>query len=141
MKKTDYLITLGEIWVKKYASVNAETLKPEITKHIWESIKNTAGNNGIMNFPSMINADKAFISFFVVRNDSLGYKNIKVLDFTISPSSLTSKYESLPQQIEKYLNKNWELFPSMNNDQPVDYNQFAIYLAYNPQQSDLIAGD
>ena len=42
MKKTDYLITLGETWVKKYASVDAETLKPEIEKHIWESIKNGA---------------------------------------------------------------------------------------------------
>lgn len=143
MKKTDYLITLGETWIRKYASVDAETLKPEIEKHIWESIKNAAGSqsNGMMNFPVMINSDQATLSFSVVRNDTLGYKNIKVVDLTVSPSSVAAaKYEGLATQIEKYLNKNWELFPSMRNNQSVDYNQFALYLRYNPQAGEMIAG-
>jgi hypothetical protein len=93
-----------------------------------------------MNFPAMISADQATLSFSVVRNDTLGFKSIKVLDLTSSPPSLTAKYQPLAQQIEKYLSKNWELFPSMSNGQAVDYNQFAIYLRYNPQQSELIAG-
>ena len=142
MKRTDYLITLGETWNKKYASVNANSIKPEIEKAIWEAIKNAAASNiGILNFPTTINSDGATINFVIVRNDTLGFKNIKVLNFDVSPNSLASKYQPLVSQIEKYLNKNWELFPSMHDGQSVEYNQFAINLTYKPDGSgEMIAG-
>lgn len=143
MKKTQHLITLGETWINKYASVNAESLKPEIQNHIWQAIKNrAAGSQDIANFPVMLNSDNATLSFIVVRNDTLGYKKIKVLNLDVSPANLAAKYQQLPLQIEKYLNKNWELFPSMHAGQSIDYNNFAISLTYKPApQGELIAGD
>ena len=143
MKKTQYLITLGESWHDKYASVSAESLKSEIERHIWQAIKNAASQNqSIMNFPVMINSDGATINFVITRNDTLGYKKIKVLNFDIAPSSLAAKYQPAALQIEKYLNKNWELFPSRHQEQTVDYDNFAINLTYKPDGSgDMIAGD
>jgi hypothetical protein len=143
MKRTDYLITLGETWIKKYASINANSIKPEIEKSIWQAIKNAALSNiGILNFPLMINSDGATINFVVVRNDTLGFKSIKVLNFDVSPSNLTAKYQPLVVQIEKYLNKNWELFPSMYDGKSINYSQFAMNLTYKPESSgEMIAGD
>ena len=68
--------------------------------------------------------------------------SIKVLNFDIAPSSLAAKYQPAALQIEKYLNKNWELFPSRHQEQTVDYDNFAINLTYKPDGSgDMIAGD
>lgn len=142
MKKTDYLISLGETWVKKYASIDANSIKPQIEAHIYTAIENAAKSNiGLLNFPVMINSDAATISFDIVRNDTFGFKSIKVLNFEVSPSDLTPKYMVLKEQIEKYLNKNWELFPSILDGQAVEYNRFALNLSYKPTAGELIAGD
>ena len=99
------------------------------------------GNVKSVVFPVMIKSDDATLSFVVVRNDTLGFKSIKVSNLDVSPSTLTSKYQPLVGQVEKYLNKNWELFPSMHAGESVDYSNFAINLTYKADGSgEMIAG-
>lgn len=146
MKKTQNLIKIAEILGTKYASVDANTIKPEIQQDIYNDIKNaaSAGTQGVMNFPQMIQQDGTTIRFDIFRNDTLGYKNIRVLNLEVSKPENKTKYENLPSQIQNYLSKNWELFPFKRNGEDVTYNNFVLNLTYAPQNQEapqLIAAD
>lgn len=142
MKKTHQLISLGEVLGYKYASIDADSIAPEIEKTISDAIKGAAMRSspddtalGIMNFPQMIKQDGIELGFDVVRNDTLGFKNISVINLSISPSeksNLLPKYQPLLEQVQKYLSKYWELFPSVKDGQPISYDRFVLNLRYKP---------
>lgn len=147
MKKSLHLIALAESLGKKYAAVDANTLKAKIQQDIWQDIKNAAAYgesvHGIMNFPQMIQQDGSTLRFDVFRDDGLTGRNIKVYNFQASKPEFASKYAALPEQIQKYLAKNWELFQYKSNGEDVVYKDFILNLTYAPQnqEADRIAGD
>lgn len=136
MKKTHQLISLGEVLSHKYAEVDANTIKPQIQKSIWEDIKNAAAlgpqGQGIMNFPQMIQEDGTTIRFDVFRNDTLGMAKIKIYNFGVSKPENAPKYQALPNQVEAYLNKYPELFQFKLNGDNVVYKDFILNLSYEP---------
>lgn len=146
MKKTQNLIKIAEALGRKYASVDANTFKPEIQTAIYNDIKNAAvaQTQGIMNFPQMIQQDGTTIRFDVFRNDTLGMRNIKIFNFEVSKPENSGKYEPLKDQVKDYLTKNWELFPFKRNGEDVTYSNFSLNLTFAPEikeSPERIAGD
>jgi hypothetical protein len=147
MKKTQYLIRLGEALSNKYASVDANSIKEEIKNDIFNDIKNAAASGpqgqGIMNFLPMIQQDGTTLRFDVFRNDTLGAKKIRVYNFTVSKPEFAPKYQDLPNQIQDYLSKYPDLFQYKHNGEDVVYNNFVLNLTYEPvyNPGDQIAGN
>jgi hypothetical protein len=137
MKRTQYLIKFAEKMSKKYASIDAETIRKEVESGIKTAIINASmQNNGIiMPFAQMATQDNVAISFWVNRNG----KNITAYDLNIDPPNpqAASKYQPLLGQIKTYLERYLELYPTKIYGDDVSYNNFAIHLVY-PNQDDSI---
>ena len=130
MKKVHRLIRLANILAHKYASIDAESLRPEVEGSIRTAIMNASEqpNSGIMPFTKMAQEDGVSISFYVMRDG----KNIKVYDLRLDPQNgnLLSKYQPLANQVQDYLNKNWELYPTRRNGDDITYKNFTIRVTY-----------
>jgi len=129
MKKSLRLIRLASILTSKYASINAENIRPEVISSIYNAVANASkSNQNIIPFIQMAAEDQATVSFFVMRNG----RNIKVFDLNVHPEdeSLLPKYQPLVGQVQDYLNQNWELFPTKQNGEDVVYNNFTFKLEY-----------
>lgn len=134
MKNSKLLLKLADQLSNKYAALDAEDYRQEIEKHIKTVLANASSQNDsnmMIPFITMAQNDSAKISFDVTRNDTLSFKSIKVSNFTVSPSQLTSKYQALPKQIEDYLSKNWQVFPAQRYEANLDYDNFTIHLDYD----------
>lgn len=137
------LISLGQKFTK-YAGVNAETIRADIEKNVWTSLRNasTHESSGVMPFDSMAQQDGIIVSFDVTRDDHMFSRNITVSNLKVEPAEKSFaivKYEALPQQIEAYLDRNWEIFRSKYNGEDVDYNNFTLHLTYPDNSGSSIA--
>lgn len=109
MKKTNHLIRLAQKLSVKYAE--AQTLQ--------EIIEAAAGygessSNGIMDFPSQLQRDKAQLSLGInISKGALGGTKIIVTDPSVYPPEAASNYTKLPGQIKKYLERNIRYFPQV----------------------------
>jgi len=130
MKKVHRLIRLANILSHKYASIDAETLRPEVESSIRTAIINASEqpSSGIMPFARMAQEDGVSVSFYVMRDG----KNTKVYDLRLEPQNgtLLSKYQPLMSQVQDYLNKNWELYPTKKDGEDITYKGFTIRVVY-----------
>ena len=112
----------------KYASVDASTIKNDVTVAIRTAIANASSQqaNGIMPFLKMLNQDQADLSINVTRDGN----TISVSAPTVTPTEMAPKYTNLPSQIQSYLDRNLELFPTKRNGDNVDYSNLTITLSY-----------
>lgn len=130
MKNTQHLIKLAERLSSKYASLDAEDIRPEIESAIKTALINasTQNNGTLMPFAQMATQDKVTISFWISRTG----KTITAYDLSIDPpnSQLIAKYQPLLGQIKAYLERNWELYPTKRYSDDVNYHNFTIHLIY-----------
>jgi hypothetical protein len=122
------LLGLSVKFGNKYASVDASTIKNDIEKAIQGDIAAASSypNTGIMPFLKMLEQDQATLDINVVRNGN----TISVSAPLITPAYTAIRYSALPGQIKNYLEKNLELFPTMRNNDDVEYNNLVIALNY-----------
>jgi hypothetical protein len=122
------LLGLSTKFGDKYASLDASTIKNDVTVAIRTAVANASSQqaNGIMPFLKMLDQDQASLDINVVRNKNA----IFVSTPTITPAYTAIRYVGLPDQIKNYLEKNLELFPTMRNNDNVDYNNLIITLSY-----------
>lgn len=131
MKKSELsLFKLASQFRKKYASIDASTLKDEIEKHIQESVAHASGvkSLGIMPFIQMLSADNAALAINVARDSN----TISVSPPGVDPPELASKYALLSNQVKAYLERYIELFPSQKNGETIDYKNLNLQLKFEP---------
>lgn len=143
MENTKKLCRLGQTLyfkhLKSFANVNAEELKNSITATIETALRNasTIYNLGILPFEKMAKADGLTLSFDVTRDDHLGTRTITVDNISIlqpEKAYLQPKYQPLKEQLEAYLKRNWEIYPTTEpGGERIDYQNFTVNLVYNPQ--------
>lgn len=130
MKKSLRLIRLASILSHKYASIDAESIRPEVESAIRTALVNASLQNssGLIPFAKMATEDQITISFYVMRNG----RNIMAYDLQLDPanSELLPKYQPLLDQVQKYLTKNWELYPTKRDGEDISYNNFIIHFVY-----------
>jgi hypothetical protein len=131
MKKSELrLFKLASQFRKKYASIDANTLKDEIQQHIQDSVAHASGvkSLGIMPFMQMLATDQAALAINVTRDGS----TISVSPPGVDPPELTGKYAPLSEQVKAYLEKYIELFPSQKNGETISYSNLTLSLKYEP---------
>lgn len=131
MKKSEqHLFKLALQLRKKYASLDASTIKEEIEKHIQDSVAHASGVKalGIMPFMQMLAADQAALAINVTRDGS----TISVSPPGVDPPALAGKYAPLSEQVKAYLEKYIELFPSQKNGESINYSNLQLQLKYDP---------
>jgi di/tripeptidase len=130
MKKSLRLIRLASILSHKYASINAESIRPEVEAAIKTAIINasTQSSSGLIPFTQMAAQDQTVINFYILRDG----RNIKVYDLQLDPANsvLLSKYQPLLNQVQEYLTKNWELYPTKRDGEDISYDAFLIHFVY-----------
>lgn len=113
-------------------AVDAENLRSQIVDHIKQMLVNAASRApalGIMNFPAMIAQDQTSLTLDILKNG----KTVDRVTVGVGNPDLFSKYKPLEDQIKKYLDKNWELFPYNSNGDSVDYSNFSFKLTYGEE--------
>lgn len=131
MKKSEqHLFKLGSQFRKKYASIDANTLKDEIQQHIQDSIAHASGvkSLGIMPFMQMLTTDQGALAITVNRDGN----TISVSPPGVDPIEAAPKYAPLSDQIKAYLTKYIELFPSQKNGETINYSNLTLSLKYEP---------
>src|ERR1700687_4285654 len=113
MQRAHQLLNLASKLGIKYASIDASTIKNEVQNDIRTAIGNasTVPSSGIMPFQRMLDQDQASLAINVTRHGN----NILVSEPSIVPITVAEKYSALPNQIKRYLEKYWEIFPSTHN--------------------------
>jgi hypothetical protein len=112
----------------KYASIDASTISSQIQQSIQTAVGNasTVKSSGIMPFLQMLKKSNSTLSISITRNG----EGIAASSATVNPGYEAPKYASLPMQIQSYLEKNLELFPTQRNGESVSYNNFTVNLTY-----------
>ena len=101
MKKSELrLFKLASQFRKKYASIDANTLKDEIQQHIQDSVAHASGVKSLipMPFMQMLASDQGALAINVTRDGT----TISVSPPGVDPPELTSKYAPLSDQIKAY---------------------------------------
>src|SRR5271169_6341799 len=137
MKKSRHLIKLAEKLSNKYAGLDAEKIRSQVDSAIWTAIRSasTVQITGVMPFVKMSQQDGASISFDVIRNDGWSAPTIIATNLVVEPSNLLSKYQPLTQQVQTYLEKYPELYPTQRSGLDVDYNNYTTHLDYPNSQA------
>lgn len=116
MKIQQYkLFKIAEQFGKKYA-------KSKLEESIQKAIAAAAAwqNLGIVNFPKMLEQDKANLAFNVTKKG----KQVIVSRVSVSPPELEPKYSQIQQQVQSYLNKFIDLFPINTEDQTLNIEYY-----------------
>jgi hypothetical protein len=131
------LMSVAAKMAHKYASVDASTMQEEVKKALWQSVANASSHKetGIMPFIRMLQQDQAAMNINVTRSGN---------SVTVSPPSLdkpevASKYANLPGQIQAWLERNLEIFPTKRNGESVDYSNLTVTLEYPSMASQPVA--
>lgn len=145
MNYTEKLYRLGQRLyfkhLKSLAVINANELKNSISASLVETLHNasTIKSLGILPFERMAKEDGLTLSFDITRNDHLGNRTITVDNIVVlqpDKAYLQPKYQPLKDQIESYLQKNWEVYPAVNSSgEKIEYQDFTITLIYNQNPS------
>lgn len=142
---TQRIIRLSQLLSDKYliklANINAEEVRSTVEDSLWTALRNASTNSatGIMPFEKMAKEDGLTLTFDVTRNDGWGTKAFSVDNIVVSPTNkghLAPKYSPLKQQIEQYLDKYWEVYPSSIDGKKLDYKNFVVNLSYNAAPPD-----
>jgi hypothetical protein len=128
MKNYFRLIKLATKFGNKYASIDASTIKNDVTKSIRLAVANASNQkiSGIMPFLQMLDQDQVDMNINVTRNGD----KVTVSKPSFSTASVAPRYEDLPAQIQNYLEKNLELFPTQRNGDLIEYNNLTVMLNY-----------
>jgi hypothetical protein len=137
MKKSSSLFRLAERFCYKYAGVDAENMRSQVEDAIWTALHNASGNKvtGIMPFVQMAKKDGVTVSFDVTRTDHFsGSPTFNVENVQLEPVSIGANllptYQPVAKQIEDYLGKNPELYPSVRSGVDINYKNFTIHLTF-----------
>lgn len=135
-KYTKRSIANAQRLLKKYADIDANTMKDSIAESIKTAIINasSAPIHGIMPFTQELTKDNATLGLTIIRSNGLFNSKIEVLPASVNPSELANKYAGLAPQVSAYLNKYSELFPSKINGTDISYNNFRIDLVFGQTQ-------
>jgi hypothetical protein len=128
MKKSQHLIKLAEKLSNKYATVDATTIKDRIQHSIHQAVANASSqpSSGIMPFLKMLDQDQADMNIAVFRNGN----NVTVSEVVVTPPQSAPRYAALPSQIQRYLERNIELFPSKYAGDDINYSNLSLTLSY-----------
>lgn len=118
---------------------NAEAHRQEIVSALTQTLTNASTNSslGIIPFVKMVQADGIVLTFDVTRNDSLGSRTITVDNIQVQPADkayLQPKYQPLKDQVEAYLKRNWEVYPSSGGGERIEYSNFTAQLTFGQAQ-------
>lgn len=126
-KRTNHLIRVANLMSAKYASIDAATIATRVKEALQQAIgAASTARVGILPFLSMLKADSASFSINVVRDGN----SITVSPPALDKPELAAKYAPLSGQIQSYLEKNLEIFPSKLNDQNVEYHNLTTTLTF-----------
>lgn len=124
------LLRFAESLTLKYASLDAASISEEVRRALIGALSNASTRTlGLMPFVKMLAADGASLAINVSRNG----EEISVSPASVTPGSFAPKYAALPGQIQNYLSKRLEIFPSVRNGAPVQYRNLTVTLQFNPQ--------
>lgn len=129
MKKfTTQLFKVAAKFQTKYATIDANTIIDRIQQSIQTAVGNasTVRSSGIMPFVQMLQSNNSTLSISVTRNGG----DITVSPATVNPGSEAPKYSALPMQIQSYLERNLELFPTQINSEPISYSNVTVNLNF-----------
>ena len=111
----------------KYANIDANTIKNDITRAIWTALANASSRQqGIMPFVKMLQQDDTAMNINVTRDGH----TVIVSNPSFDKVEIAPRYAALPGQIKAYLENNLELFPTQRNGGSVDYNNITVTLEY-----------
>lgn len=139
MKRTQYLVRLAKLFANKYAGVDAQSIVGEVQQSLTTAIANASSHreSGIMPFMSMLSQDGASLTLSVTRNGN----EVLVSPPNVNPGSAAPRYSALPQQIEAYLKRYLDVFPTVRNGEPVQYSDLAMTLTFAPPADPRVAGN
>jgi len=112
-------------------AIDAENLRSQIVEHIKQMLANAAtqSSSGIMNFPAKVASDGIKLTLDILKDG----KNVTVQKVSVSNPMLQPQYQLLADQIKKYLERNWELFPYKYQGDSVSYDDFTFQLSYGEE--------
>lgn len=111
MKNTYHLLRTAKRLANKYAQ--SQTLE-QILENAASSGEKSV--NGIMNFPAQLKKDQATLSFTVdIGSKTMGGFEVEVSPPIVNPPEFAAHYAKLPEQIKKYLDRNINGFPQIQN--------------------------
>ena len=118
---------------RKYASIDANTIKNQIQQTIQTDVGNasTVQSMGIMPFVKMLQSSNSNLRISVTRNGD----DIAVSDPVVTPGSEAPKFTALTTQIQSYLDRHMTLFPTHKNGEPITYSNLTITLNYGTAQN------
>jgi hypothetical protein len=116
----------------KYADVDADAYKESIASHIKQAIINASHipSHGIINFTKLLEADHASLGLTIVKNNTFQHNSLVVFPAVANPDTFTSHYAGLSSQVESYLTRYPQLFPTHIGGEPVSYDNFKIDLVF-----------
>jgi hypothetical protein len=116
----------------KYADIDADTIKDSIATDIKSAIINASRSPvmGIMDFTKMLEVDGATLGLTIIKSNSFLHNTLQVLPATVNPPITQDKYAGLSTQVEGYLKKYPDLFPSYAGGESVSYDNFRIDLVF-----------
>lgn len=131
----NYLKLLGSHLDNKYnikEAMDAENVRQDVISSLTTSIANASTQNtlGILPFKKMLAEDKASLSFIVNRSDHLASTVITVDNLNVSPRELQAKYAPVAGQVQSYLDRFPEVFPTKLNGETITYNNFSATLNF-----------
>jgi hypothetical protein len=127
MKQLAHLISVARKLQYKYA-IDAADMKDEVQRSIQTAIGNASSvrSSGIMPFVKMLTDSQATLAINVTRSG----KRIMVSPASVNPPTQASAYQALPSQIQAYLERYLEVFPTVRNSNPVEYDNLTLTLEY-----------
>lgn len=143
MKSAQHLIKLANRLSHKYAGLSAESIRSQVDKAIQTAVTNASGNEnaGVMPFINMSKQDGANISFDVTRNNGWSAPTITVGNLVVEPRNLLPKYQPLTQQVQAFLDRYPELYPTQRSGLDVDYSNYTTRLRFNNQSAAPLGSD
>lgn len=137
MKKSYYqLMVTAAKMANKYASVDANTILPEVKQSAETAIINASNvpSSGIMPFMKMIEQDQVSLSMTFTRtrnNITISGVSAWSGDVPADPQ-ISAKYTNLPTQIKSYLERYPDVLPNIKNGEPVSYDGVTVSLEFKP---------
>lgn len=131
------LLSVGAKMAHKYASIDASTIQESVKNALWQSIANASNrkDSGIQPFIKMLQADQAAMNISITRNGD----TIEVSPPFLDKGAVAPKYHALSSQIQNWLTKNLEVFPTKRNGESVNYNNLTVTLQYPNSTTEPIA--
>lgn len=127
MKNSEFNLFKLAAKFKKYSSIDGNKIKPTIVQDLQSALANAASLSqatGVMPFVSMLKEDGATLAINVKRDGS----TVSVSAPSVNPD--TGRYAGLSQQVKRYLEKNIEVFPTVLNDESIDYDDVTVTLRF-----------